>query len=184
MQKILSLLAHPAAFILAVLILASFFIFVLPAESEKAAVYTPEEGAFDLTFYYPPSAVYGLIEAYGDYGRSAYIHSRLTFDLAYPLVYTFFCLTGISFFLKRLNWKKPVLLVIPLSALVFDLIENTSISIMMAAWPDRLPVLPWIASLGTLMKWITVVPSVGMVPGLAVIYLFRRRIRKRSQPGG
>lgn len=42
-----------------------------------------------------------MAEAYGESGRQAYIRARFTFDLVWPLVYTLFLATAISWVLGR-----------------------------------------------------------------------------------
>lgn len=175
MKKIVSLLSHPVTFATAVAVFSAFMLIVVPGESRKAEAYTPEGVSFDLNFFYPPKDVYPAVEAYGDTGRAAYVRSRLTFDLAFPLVYTLFSLSGAAFFLRRLGAPSMRLLLIPLAGMIFDFIENTAVSVMMANWPDQIVLLPWVASAATLLKWLFVVPGMILPFILAILYLLRRK---------
>ncbi len=162
MHKIVKILAHPVMFLIGILVIVGFLLFILPGESIKASVYTPEDKSFDTTFFYRADSVYERIASYGDAGRSAYIHARWTFDLIFPLAYGFFCLTAAAYGLVRLvkpDSKLLILLLIPILAVLFDLGENTFVTILMVNYPRKLAFIPAAASASTLIKWIFVTIS-------------------------
>lgn len=159
MNILLHIFSKPGMFVSGVLVMALFLFIVLPQESAKAAVYTPEGASFDTSFYYSPESVYPRIASYSDAGRSSYIRSRWTFDLLFPLGYGFFCLTAAAFGAARLNLRRQivtVVLLLPFLAVFFDLGENTVVSILMAAYPQDIVLLPFLASAFTLLKWVFV----------------------------
>ncbi|MDO9121183.1 MAG: hypothetical protein Q7U31_05310, partial [Anaerolineaceae bacterium] len=89
---------------------------------------------------------------------------RWGFDLAFPLIFTFFFITSISYLFKKgLAGSQPLPLVnlIPLLGFVFDLAENTATSVVMAAYPLSDTWGQFLAPVFTPVKWIFV--SISMV---------------------
>ena len=82
-----------------VVLLVIFLLFtalVLPKGSSQAALETNASGSPDLSLFYSVDKLYQMADAYGETGRDAYIRARFTFDLIWPLVYTLFLATAIS----------------------------------------------------------------------------------------
>jgi hypothetical protein len=69
---------------------------VLPGQAVSAETYSGNAGSPDLSFYYSAKDLYHMAEVYGEQGRGAYVRARFTFDLIWPLVYTFFLCTAIT----------------------------------------------------------------------------------------
>jgi hypothetical protein len=142
--------------------LAIFVLFsalVLPGQAAKSET---DAGTPDLSLYYSPTKLYEMAEAYGENGRQAYIQARFTFDLAWPLVYTFFLSTAISWFTNKWfapgsRWQRGNLA--PLFGAVFDYLENLSTSLVMIRYPDRTPIIDILAPVFTLVKWVFVAGS-------------------------
>ncbi|NIV29382.1 MAG: hypothetical protein GWN58_07700, partial [Anaerolineae bacterium] len=80
----------------ALLIFLLFSALVLPQQATKAEEETGSSDSPDTSFFYSPSDLYRMAESYGEQGRQAYIRARFTFDLVWPLVYTFFLTTSIG----------------------------------------------------------------------------------------
>ena len=55
----------------------------------------------DQSFFYSTGDLYRMADAFGAAGRAAYVRARWTFDVVWPLVYTFFLATAISWLGKR-----------------------------------------------------------------------------------
>ena len=152
-----------------ILFLIIFLVFlgvILPGQAEKAEQISGGAGSPDLSLFYTPGDLYKMAEVYGEEGRGAYIRSRFTFDLLFPLVYTSFLVTTISYVLKRgfdsdSRWQLANL--VPVTGMVLDFLENISTSIVMARYPVRTPVLDWCAPVLTLAKWIFVGGSFGLL---------------------
>jgi len=85
----------------ALVIFLLFTALVLPQQATKAAQKTGSADSPDTSFFYAPDDLYRMAEAYGESGRQAYIRARFTFDLAWPLVYTLFLATAMSWALGR-----------------------------------------------------------------------------------
>lgn len=88
-------------------IFIAFLGWVLPdqaARSEEA--YTEGVGSPDSSFYYTASDLYQIAEAYGAEGREAYVRDRFGFDVIWPLAYTLFLATAVSWLFGKLTFGK------------------------------------------------------------------------------
>ena len=83
----------------------------------------------DLLFGFNALDVQKTFEALGETGRTQYIYSSLILDTAFPIIY------GLLFFalLLKLKEERAFILSLPLMAVIFDLCENISISLMMSS---------------------------------------------------
>ena len=142
-----------AVTITALVIFVLFSLLVLPGQSgaEGGATRSP-----DLSFYYTGNELNHMAEAYGEAGREAYVRARFSFDIIWPLVYTFFLCTSISWLAKRgflaeSPWQQANL--VPILGALFDLFENLSTSAVMSSYPRLLPLIAGLAGFFTLVKW-------------------------------
>jgi len=155
---------------------------VLPRQSASAEAGAGGVGSPDTSLYYSRDELYRMAEAYGAQGRAAYVRARLTFDVIWPIVYTVFLSTAISWLYARgfepgSPWRRANLA--PVSGALFDYLENLSTSLVMLRYPDRTPVVDTLAPIFTLVKWIFVGGSFALLfIGLAVGAW--RRIRHSS----
>ena len=142
--------------------LAALFIFllfsalVLPQQATKAEQETGSADSPDMSFFYSPSDLYRMAESYGERGREAYVRARFTFDLVWPLVYTLFLTTSISWVFSKAfgpdsRWQRTNL--IPLLGALFDYLENLSTSLVMLRYPDQTAVVDALAPVFTALKW-------------------------------
>ena len=138
------------------IVLASLIIFllfsmtVLPSQSALANTYSAGVGAPDTSLFYTPQDLYRMAEVYGVEGRQAYVRARFRFDLVFPLIYTFFLTTGISWLYKRLPEKNnlnPHLNLLPLGAMLLDFLENISAASVISAYPSTQPILACLAAI-------------------------------------
>jgi len=165
------------------LLMVSFMIFVLPGQASAADQVSGEAQSPDLSFFYTPKQLVQMASEYGSAGRQAYIRTRWTFDLVFPLVYSAFLTVGISWFINRLDgfsgfWLHTNLL--PVLAGLFDLLENTGTSMSMALYPTQVPGWLFLASISTPIKWSYLTGSFILYFGLAAIFLFRKLKNPRS----
>ena len=135
---------------------------VLPDQAAKAGTQTGKSGSPDMSFYYSADDLYHFAEAYGEQGREAYVRARFTFDVIWPLVYTLFLTTTISWVNTRAFapdswWQRANL--IPVLGLVFDYLENLTTSLVMLRYPDRTAVIDSLAPVFTLLKWVFIFGS-------------------------
>lgn len=160
-----------------------FTALVLPGQSRQEPG-GEGTGSPDLSFYYTGADLFRMAESYGEEGREAYVHQRFTFDLAWPLVYTFFLVTSISWLAQRgfessTPWQAANL--VPIFALLFDLLENLSTSLVMIYYPRLLTVLAGAAGFFTLVKWTLVGGSFILLLACAAAAAWQgRKVRVRT----
>jgi hypothetical protein len=134
-------------------------VFVLPNQAEESLKVSGTTRSPDTTIFYTPDELFSIADEYGTAGRKAYIRTRWTFDLIYPLVYVVFLTTGISWFYKITQANEnlwQVLNLLPVLGGIFDYLENISTSLVMAAFPKRVLFLALSAPGFTLLKWISI----------------------------
>ncbi len=95
-------------------------------------------------------------------GRAYYIRARWTFDVIWPVVYTAFLALSLSWvywraFAPASRWQWANL--VPLAGMLFDCLENSPASLVMARYPDLTPGVAHLAPLFTLLKWLFVTGS-------------------------
>ena len=168
---------------LALVVFLLFAGLVLPGQAASAETYSGNAGSPDLSFYYSTQDLYHMAEVYGEQGRGAYIRARFTFDLIWPLVYTFFLCTAISWVYDRAFtadslWRGANL--VPVLAMLFDYLENLSASLVMLRYPHPTIVVDSLVPLFTMLKWVLVVGSVGLLFTGAAIAVWQW-IKKRSK---
>ena len=162
----------------ALVVFLLFVVFVLPAQSLAggAEVDLPVP---DLSFRYSADDLYRMAESYGQEGRAAYVRSHFTFDVAWPLVYLAFLSLAISWVYGRLSPPGARLRrvnLMPLAAVLLDLLENVTTSLVMVRYPARTPGVDLLASLSTMAKWILVAGNVVvLLVGVAALLWKRRR---------
>jgi hypothetical protein len=135
---------------------------VLPSQASQAEEASGGSGSPDTSFWYSGSDLYHFAEAYGETGRAAYVRARWSFDLIFPLTYAFFLITTISWiyayaFPLGSRWRYVNLF--PLAGIVFDYLENTATSLVMARYPELTPVAASAAPVLTVIKWFFVMGS-------------------------
>jgi hypothetical protein len=174
----------------ALLIFLLFSALVLPQQATKAEQETGSVDSPDTSLFYSASDLYQIAESYGEQGRQAYVTARFTFDLIWPLVYTLFLATAISWVFGRAfasdsPWHRANLA--PLLGALFDYLENLSTSLVMLRYPARTPVVDALASVFTVLKWGFLGASFVLLFGGIVIAAWRwtkQRVRgRRSGPG-
>jgi len=161
---------------------------VLPQQSTKAEETSGGAGSPDTSFIYSVDDLYKMADAYGEEGRKAYIQARIRFDILFPLVYTVFLCTSLSWITQRTfpqhsRWQYANLA--PVLGMAFDLLENTATSLVMGRYPAQTPVIDWLAPVFTLVKWIFVSGSfVLLFTGIIIAILGRGKRKTRSNTPG
>ena len=154
----------------ALFIFILFLIIVVPKQAAVAREYSARVGTPDLSLYYSAEKLYAIAEAYGEEGRAAFIRARLTFDLIWPLVFTFSLFTALSILSKEIfspNSPWRMVNLIPFFGAGFDYLENISNVIVMARYPEKTEFLANFSGVATFLKWI----SVGSATILMIVFL-------------
>jgi len=173
--------SHVWVMLLTLAVMILFMIFVLPGQAASAEQATGSSTSPDTSFFYSPADLLQLAEEYGAEGRQAYIRSRWTFDLVFPLVYVSFMAAGISWFYQTLAASSSRFLTLntlPVVAGIFDLLENSGTSLVMGLYPGQVPGLAWITGILSAIKWLLVGASFllyFMVAGAALFHWVRSR---------
>ncbi len=144
------------ATLIALAIFLAFSVTVLPDQSAKAEEYSQGVGGPDTSLFYSAEDLYNMAEVYGESGRVEFVHARFTFDLAFPAVYGFFLVTAISWIFKQFVGEKSLWRLVnyfPVFAVIFDLLENISTSMVMQAYPVQSPIAVSLAPIFTPIKW-------------------------------
>jgi hypothetical protein len=166
--------------------LVIFLIFmaaVLPRQAAKAERTSGGMGSPDTTFFYSVKDLYHMAEKYGEAGRKAYIQARFSFDLLFPLVYTAFLCTSISWTARRafpLQSKWQLANLAPVFGMTFDFLENITASLVMARYPNMTPVVDWLAPIFSITKWIFVYGSFVILLASISSAVYRRISTKNS----
>lgn len=165
------------------LIFFGFMFFVLPAQSEQSERDNPGLNSPDMSFFYSRNDLYQMAESYGPTGRGAYIRSRFTFDLIFPLVYGLFLITSTGWLSKRLFSEESLfqnLNLIPLFGMFFDYLENISASIVMARYPQNTILIDFLTPIFSVIKWIFVSTAM-LLPFILLIAFLIKSFRGRNE---
>lgn len=165
-------------FFVSVLIFTVFIIFVLPGVSLTTREITGSNLSPDTSIFYSVETLYKIAEDYGAAGRDYYINSRFTFDVVWPLVYGFFLVSSLSMTFREPIVKRSfyVFNLLPIFAVVFDFLENITVSYLMFRYPQT-SYIGYLAPYFTLIKWLLIFSAFGLlVMGVLVrCFLFIRR---------
>jgi hypothetical protein len=162
----------------ALLIFIVFSALTLPGQSRIAETYSQGSGSPDTSLFYSGQDLYRMAEMYGESGRAAFLKARWTFDLAFPIVYSLFLVTSISWLLGKAmpegsKWRW--LNLVPAAALILDLLENTTTSLVMLRFPVHCPPGELLAPLFTPLKWLAVGGSFVILFISLVLFVFRKK---------
>ena len=155
---------------------------VLPGQQAKIQSGAAGIGPIDLQFFYTPEKVYGMIAAYSPEVRASYRLFEMTGDIIYPIVYTLFLALAITWLFERRfapNSNTQKYNVVPFGAWLFDLLENICIVTMLSVYPSTHPLLAWISTVFTMLKWLFAIESVGL---LLIGLFMASRTGFRKQP--
>jgi uncharacterized Fe-S cluster-containing radical SAM superfamily protein len=153
-----------------------FTALVLPGQASEAESFAEDVGSPDMSFYYTPAELYHMAEKYGAEGRRTYVRARFTFDLLWPLIYTVFLSTGISWVYRRAFaadslWRWANLA--PVAGALFDYLENSATSLVMIRYPEPTVIVAGLATVFTMVKWILVNGSFVMLFAGVVVGVIR-----------
>ena len=165
----------------ALLVFLLFSILVLPGQSASAEAVSADAGSPDMSFYYSTDDLYRMAESYGQAGRDAYIRARFTFDLVWPVVYTLFLTTAVSWIYARAfpqNFKFWWVNLLPLLGMIFDYLENISTSLVMFRYPQPTPLADSLAPVFTMLKWTLISGSFLLLIAGILILMKQRFVQK------
>jgi hypothetical protein len=160
--------------LIAVFIFVIFTATILPSEALRGV----EAGltqSIDTSILYSVEDLYSIISGYSREVRLAYIYQRFTFDLVWPLVYGLFIVITTLYLLLKIRIKRlNSLIYFPLAAVIFDFLENISVSVLMFIYPFRITALALLASIFTTLKWVTLSYSFIQIIILLIVLLITK----------
>ena len=165
-----------------------FFVFSatwLPSQGKAAEVYTNGFPSPDTSFsYYTAIDLQTWFAGYGAVGRADYAQARYTFDLAWPLVYTFFLVAVLSWLLPNVTvptsrWR--LINVVPLLALACDYVENIMGGILASSFPTSNPLLANTMAFFTLTKWVFITVAFVAVAVTGILALIKRFSKDKGE---
>lgn len=167
----------------ALLLFLVFTAVVLPDQARQADAYVGEAGSPDTSFFYTPQDLARMAGAYGAQGRLAYVRARATFDVAWPLVYGAFLSLALSWLNRRAfrldsGWQLSNLL--PVLAVLADYLENLCTGLVMARFPQEVPLAAILAPWFTAVKWLLLVAAFGCLLFASTAALGRALAARRS----
>lgn len=143
------------------------------------------EATVDSEMMYSKDMIYQYLEMQGADGRIGYLHLHL---IDYLFITQFYMLLVIllALLMKKLSFgmKSLRLVLLPLAAGVFDLLENIVMDIMISNFPKKLLILHSIAPYFTLMKFIIIYVSFISICILFLWCVFRAFYRKVMKTQG
>jgi hypothetical protein len=159
----------PSILLISIIAFGMFMLIVLPGVSETTKEITGTSSSPDTSFFYTSQDLSDIAESYGEAGRAYYIRSRFTFDIIWPIVYLFFLVSILTFLFKN------TLNLIPFLGALFDLLENLGASFVMYRYPLDAGLITSLTPIFTLMKWIFIYISFGLII-IGLIRLFFNRL--------
>ena len=123
----------------------------------------------DLELFYSKENVVTNFNALGSDGRSVYVLSSLILDTLYPILYTSLIIGAYV----KLFKSSGLILLIPLTAFSFDILENVQITRLALNYPNVNETHVYLASMATSSKWIAI--------SIAILVLIFGIIKKRKK---
>lgn len=168
--------------LITLIIFIGFIATVLPEQALQAEAAANGADSPDGSFFYSAADLYQSAATFGESGRQAYIRARWSFDVIWPLVYTLFLTTSISWVFGKAfprTSKFQLANLIPFLGMAFDFLENSATTVVMARFPNPAPIAAHLAPIFTPIKWGFVNGSfVVLLVGL--LFLLRNKLRKKN----
>ncbi|MVM40166.1 hypothetical protein GO730_25265 [Spirosoma sp. HMF3257] len=147
-------------------------------EAQMNALAGKKIGPIDLLVGYDPARISQMVADYGSEGRAIYAQGELTYDLAYPVIYTFlFCVILSLVFRNRSYAPFQLVNIVPVGIWGFDLLENACIVYLLKSYPESSPSITSLCSVLTNAKWAVT----AVVLGLFIYGLVRLAIDGRQR---
>lgn len=143
----------------------------------------PGEGMplLDTLFGFRPDQAHYLLSSYGEAGRQGYITTLAVVDSLYPFVYGGLMALSMSWILKMTGFQGTPLQklnLLPVTAMLFDFLENAGILSLLTQFPQKIPFLAGFTSIMGMAKWVLVILSILIIIGMAFWGLIRFVRRK------
>lgn len=109
-------------------------------------------GILDMQWHYTPDDAYRLLGAQGETGRALYLRNLWTFDVIFPFAISVWLAVTIALASRASRSPLPAYVcLVPISAGMSDLLENSAITVLLLRFPERLDnlasLIPYLTSL-------------------------------------
>ena len=181
-MQIKKIFSHPGFILFNWFVFVFFLVVVLPAVS-YAANQMGLSPSIDTNFSFDPTAIYSILNGYGESGRAFYLFQRWTFDAVWPMVYGFPIFFTLRLWLGKVNsWFVKLFIYLPLIAMLLDYLENIIFSVIILLYPSEWMILAYLGVLTSLLKWIALgvsLMSVIVASGVVLIQTIIRVVKSR-----
>lgn len=168
--------------LISVLLFGLFMGIVLPYISSLTEQYGSGP---DTMFDFGLGSYYEARMRYGIEGRKLYITLRWTFDIVWPIVYTFFYFMCIGYIAKKREDKFGYKwLFVPVIAVSLDFVENTFATIFMASFPNDVDIVVYLLMMSSMMKWLFIGLTMLLIVYLLVLLGVNRLKKEKSRSTG
>lgn len=142
---------------------------------------------FDLFFGYSMPEAVSLLQGIGEKGRTAHFFTTAVADIIYPVIYTFLLSMLIALLIKKLLLSESIysyFILSPFCVMAFDYLENLSIIIMLASFPDISESMVKTGSFAGIAKWCCTGFVITGIIFLAALLLLRKFLRNKDASSG
>ena len=127
----------------------------------------------DLRQGYPPEAVAAVLEAYGSEGRMLYTYMELVdfiFMYGYSMLLSTLLSAGLSIAPRK---SMRVLNLLPVTAAIVDVLENSTMLLILATYPSMVDTLAPVAAFANKVKWYLLYATISMMFGTGFYCLYK-----------
>ena len=131
----------------------------------------------DSDFFYNTDRLLEIKSLHNEAGIKAYVFTRFTYDLLWPVIYTFFMVSTIAFMTRDMKASKILsfIKILPYLGFVFDILENMSCSLYFLSIAMELTGL--IAPIFSAIKWISIALTM-FLQVILFIYMIYRKFKR------
>jgi hypothetical protein len=161
-----------------ILLFAYLFLSVFVLQWSVASLMTDASISqlIDWQFNYSVEQVYALLKSYGSESREWYILIELTVNSFIPFTYGFLFGFVIIALFKKISASEQLiksLMLVPLAALLADVLENACILLLLTNYPYKLVLVAKTANILTFSKWILIMASLTLIASGILIKGYR-----------
>ncbi|MHA1136295.1 MAG: hypothetical protein ACTSSE_07400 [Candidatus Thorarchaeota archaeon] len=130
----------------------------------------------DMRLFYTFDEVTSYLTALGETGRIYYLYQKVV-DSFFPIGYGIGLALALGYLCKKSEIKNPWfnIILIPIIATIFDYLENMLLTTQIVSFPTISEVIVSMAAITTLLKWIFLSSSIGVLFVGVLVFAIKRR---------
>ena len=161
--------------IVSIIILFLGVFIVLPLMQNAIVESTGDTITPDSSYFIRGDELETLSSNYGSEGRFAYVWTRWTYDLLWPLLYLQFLLVYVSFLSSSLPIKmRKVMMAVPLVAVLLDIFENSFFSLYMIQFDSNIVFFRNVGCLMSAGKWVVIFIAFALILVLFLLKIINK----------